>query len=283
MKDEQSRSLLNYLDVAWSNIGSASIDIGLPDVIAYADVECQWDSFKHRFVASFETGNYCPSSVEIVDLPKDRLTVRPLARLEIAHRLIYEALVVAAAPNIKKAISPAVYSNRWWTKKQRFLSPTKSWIRMQRAARRLHMRHTTRLLARTDVSAFYEHVDTDILVDDLKQLGVADWILSALDAFLRAFNGLSSAWGIPQGSDMSGMLANLYLATLDAEIRRSDCQHFRYSDDIYIFGSDWTALRQVLIRANRTLRHRHLNLAASKTDIFESCDVLSRLEDREKD
>jgi hypothetical protein len=41
MKDEQSRSLLNYLDVAWSNIGSASIDIELPDVIAYADVESQ--------------------------------------------------------------------------------------------------------------------------------------------------------------------------------------------------------------------------------------------------
>lgn len=44
MEDGQTRSLLSYLDTAWSNIGSASIDVELPDVIAYADVGSQWDS-----------------------------------------------------------------------------------------------------------------------------------------------------------------------------------------------------------------------------------------------
>lgn len=283
MEDGQTRSLLSYLDTAWSNIGSASIDVELPDVIAYADVGSQWDSFKHRLAVGFDAGRCYPSGVEIVDLPKDRLMVRPLARLEIEQRLLYEALVVAAAPSIKRVVSGSVYSNRWWARKQRFISPIGSWIKMQRAARRLHRRHPSRLLARTDISAFYEHVDVDFLVDDLKQLDIPEWVCNALEAFLVAFNGLSSAWGIPQGSDMSGMLANLYLTTFDAEIWRSGCQHFRYSDDTYIFGSDWTTIRQALVNVNRTLRHRHLNLSPSKTDICGSSDVLSRLEDQEKD
>jgi Reverse transcriptase (RNA-dependent DNA polymerase) len=154
---------------------------------------------------------------------------------------------------------------------------------MQRAARRLHKRNPNLLLARTDINAFYEHVDIDILSGDLGQIGAPQWTHDTIDNFLRAFNGLSNVWGIPQGSDMSGMLANLYLTTLDAEIRRGGYHHFRYSDDIYIFGSDWSALRQVLINANRILRHRHLNLATSKTQIIESSAVAQEFEDMEKD
>jgi hypothetical protein len=154
---------------------------------------------------------------------------------------------------------------------------------MQHHARWHHERYPQLSVANTDISAFYEHIDVDILIDDLRRLQVSEVHLTSLEYFLQAFNRLSSAWGIPQGSDMSGMLANLYLATFDAEIRRGGLRHFRYSDDTYIFGRDWDHLRGVLVRANRTLRHRHLNLNASKTKIYPGPDVLDLFEDKEKD
>ena len=79
------------------------------------------------------------------------------------------------------------------------------------------------------------------------------------------------------------MLANLYLSTFDAEVRRGGFRHFRYSDDTYIFGRDWDQPRGVLVRANRTLRHRHLNLNASKTKIYPKESVQALFEDKEKD
>jgi hypothetical protein len=281
--NDRTAALLDSLDIAWLNIGTASVDLELPDVIAYADIESQWETYKYSLLAAIENETFYPNSVEIVDLPKDRLAVRPLARLEISHRLVYEALIVAIAPLAKKAVSRRVYSNRWWLRRQRFLSPVGTWIRMQRAARTFHLGNPNLLLASTDVSSFFEHIDIDILIDDLRRLGAPAWVLEPLGAFLAAFNGLSSAWGIPQGSDMSGVLANIYLASFDSEIRRSGLRHFRYSDDTYIFGSDWSVLRGVLVDANRVLRHRHLNLAAAKTKILEGEDIMKHLEDKEKD
>jgi hypothetical protein len=283
MNDSRSISTLACLDIAWSNVGGAGIDLDLPDIIQYADIASQWDTFRYRVLASIEGEKCYPTSVEIVDLPKDRLAVRPLARFEIAHRLHYEALVVSLAPTIQRALSRSVYSSRWWGSKNRFLSPKRLWINWQRAARRYHERNPELLLANTDVSAFFEHVDIDILIDDLRRLKVPVTQLDSLQNFLKSFNQLSSAWGLPQGSDMSGLLSNLYLSTFDAEIQRGKFQHFRYSDDTYIFGRDWDALRGVLVRANKTLRHRHLNMNASKTDVYPSEEVLSLLEDKEKD
>jgi hypothetical protein len=283
MEDAAESPLLNWLDVAWNNVGFGSLDLDIPDVIRYADIAWQWDDFRAKLDHDFQSDRYHPTGVEIVDLPKDRLTVRPLARLEIGHRLIYEALVASAASSVKKAISPRVYSSRWWVQRERFVNPIGSWVQMQKDARSYHLRNVRHQLAQTDISSFFEHIDIGILVDDLRHLNVSTWTVDALEAFLTAFNNLSNAWGIPQGSDMSGILANLYLASLDSDFRRSGYRHFRYSDDIYIFGRDWTTLRSALINANKSLRHRHLNLAGSKTKIIRSADILGHLEDREKD
>ena len=278
-----SISALNCLDVAWSNVGSGGVDLDLPDIIQYADIASQWEFLRYRILAQVENGQCYPTSVEIVDLPKDRLGVRPLARFDIEHRLHYESLIVALAPMIQKALSGAVYSHRWWERRKRLLSPVRSWIDMQHRARWHHEMNPKLSVTNTDISAFYEHIDVDILVDDLRRLKVPELQLTSLEQFLRSFNQLSSAWGIPQGSDMSGMLANLYLTSFDAEIRRGGFRHFRYSDDTYVFGEDWDSLRGVLVRANRTLRHRHLNLNSSKTKIYPSEDVLALIEDKEKD
>lgn len=283
MDPAAQQAIIDHLDIAWAHLGQSSGDMDMPDPIAHADIAASWTSYRSGLVQRIMEGRYTPSHIEIVDLPKDRLTVRPLARLSAEYRLIYDAAIFAAADSIESAIPSAVYSSRWWKRKRRLLGPGGRWLKMQRTARALHKRKPSLLLARTDITAFYEHIDHDILLSDLAALAIPEWSAEILGKFLRAFNGLSHAWGIPQGSDASGMLANLYLVPLDLEIARHGFRHFRYSDDVYIFGEDWISLREVILEANRLLRYRHLNLSGMKTHIIGSHAVAEEFEDSEKD
>src|SRR5262249_7455211 len=152
-----------------------------------------------RLISEIVFGQYKPSHVEVVDLPKDRLMVRPLSRLRLGARLSYEAAVLGSGLAIDSVIPREVYSYRWWKRKQRILGPVGSWLRMQRAARKHHKVNPGLLLARTDVTAFYESIDVEILLSDLHAVPMDDWAIEVLGGSLRAFNALGSVWGIPQG------------------------------------------------------------------------------------
>ncbi|MEV6797007.1 RNA-directed DNA polymerase [Micromonospora rifamycinica] len=230
-----------------------------------------------------EAGDYQPDTVDVVDLPKDRLMVRPLTRLQLNHRLIYDAAALAVAPVVNNAMPDAVWSSRWWERKRRVLAPTWSWMQMQRAVRRFQKQNPDWHMARTDVTSFYEHIEVDALVEDLNTLSAPKWAVEILSGFLHALNDLNNVSGLPQGPDTSGILANLYLLQIDLEIQRLNFTHFRYSDDIIIFGSDWIQLREVILRINRILRSRNLILSSTKTRIVDSKDVLTEVEDMEKD
>ncbi|WP_433151207.1 reverse transcriptase domain-containing protein [Actinomadura nitritigenes] len=283
MHQGESEIIAASLDIAWSQIGNSSGDLDLPDPIAFADIRADWPNYRKRLLRQIFEGRTYPSHIEVVDLPKDRLSVRPLARLDLDHRLTYESAVMAVAPLIDHAMPDAVYSYRWLHDYSRVDNPTWSWVAMQRNAREIHQLNPDLLLARTDVTAFYENIEIDILIDDLESVHAPKWAVETIRNFLNAFNGLGNAWGIPQSYDASGILANLYLLPLDVELQRAGFAHLRYSDDIYIFGRDWVSLRKQILTLNKLLRHRHLTLSGPKTKIIEGVDVFDEFEDADKD
>ncbi|QKW16717.1 RNA-directed DNA polymerase [Verrucosispora sp. NA02020] len=275
--------LVEFLDLAWSQVGKGSGDLDLPDPIAFADVNYAWPKFRAETVRKIQDGDYKDTHVEIVDVPKDRLMVRPLARLQLRQRLIYDAAIYGAAHVISKAIPRAVYSYRWWRRERRILAPKRSWIDWKRDAKRFHLNHPSWLMARTDIASFYEYVDIDTLGADLASLGAPPWTVDIIRNFLRSFNNLHGVSGIPQGPDSSGILANLYLQPVDIQLKDQGFVHYRYSDDMLIFGQNWLGLRDALLKMNRTLRGRRLILSSAKTKIVDSHSILGELEDMDKD
>lgn len=186
-------------------------------------------------------------------------------------------------PQLDAVIPNNVYSYRWSEFKQALYSPKGRWIHMQRRGRRFNKANRRLLLLRTDVTSFYEYVDVERLIYDLKGHDVPDWALVTLDMFLGQFNNLSQAWGLPQGPDSSGILANIYLLPVDLYLRRVGLTHLRYSDDIMVFGPDWQKLRESLVEINHILRGRRLCLSASKTKIIPALNVAEVFEDTSKD
>src|SRR6185295_16094949 len=88
----------------------------------------------------------------------------------------------------------------------------------------------------TDLTAFYEHLEIESFVADLRGLaGSAADNLSdefhALSQVLRA--GSAHGRGLPQNTDASAFLASVYLKLVDDRARGiSGLRYFRYVDDI---------------------------------------------------
>ncbi|MGW7484405.1 reverse transcriptase domain-containing protein [Nonomuraea muscovyensis] len=283
MDNDHLSAFGNWVEFTWQRYYQNQGTQDLPDIIAHADVHNSWPRYRSSLISNMLSGEYRPGLVQVVDLPKDKLTVRPLARLQLRDRLIYEALTFSIAERIDREIPRSVYSYRWSTLKGDLRKPISAWMKMRRNARRLHNKYPKNLLAKTDVTSFYEHVELDVLMDDLYSLEISEWTRYYLESFLATFQRMNHIWGIPQGSDASGVLANLYLLPVDRSLRRNGIKNLRYSDDIMMFGNDWEGLRRELLNVNRIMRGRRLSLAGTKTRIIPPERVSAELDDGDKD
>ncbi|MEU9045833.1 MULTISPECIES: RNA-directed DNA polymerase [unclassified Kitasatospora] len=255
----------------------------IPDVAGYADIDDQWSKgYKETLESSIRNGDCIPRHTEIVDYPKNSITFRPLARFSARDRLIYDALVFSIAPKVDQQIRKEVFSYRWNHRFNRLEFWLQPWRRMQRISRRRLEADSWLRMATLDVSSFYEHIDVDILADDLSCLMQSRHTAQNLTRFLTSFQRINHAWGLPQGSNASGILANLYLAPIDEFLAKIEVSFLRYSDDMRIFHRDWTELRDVVGEINRILRARRLSISAHKTEILEPEDALRRIHDPRK-
>ncbi|MFD3378352.1 MULTISPECIES: RNA-directed DNA polymerase [unclassified Streptomyces] len=250
----------------------------IPDVAFYSDIEDQWkNGYRDTLRSSILDQEYGPRHTEIVDYPKNSISVRPLARFSARDRLIYDALVFDIAAEVDEHRHSSVYSYRWNHRASEPIFWSYSWKLMRRNSLRVLSRNRRLHMASLDVSSFYEHIDVDYLSEDLNLMVPNELAVRRVSTFLDKFQNVNHAWGLPQGSDASGILANVYLASTDQYLARNRVPFFRYSDDISVFDDDWNSLRDILIGVNKIFRARKLSMAAHKTTIVDHDTACNRL------
>lgn len=104
---------MQILDKAWSRLYGGHGQSEIPDVINLRDISSNWPKFRAEVIKSLRSGQVGPDYVEIIDLPKNPVGVRPIARLTVHDRLVYDTLVFAIADLIDHQVGDAVYSARW--------------------------------------------------------------------------------------------------------------------------------------------------------------------------
>ncbi|MFJ8882470.1 reverse transcriptase domain-containing protein [Streptomyces sp. NPDC102402] len=276
-------NVARILDATWRNHYKGRYLEELPDVIGLDDISRFWPSLHNAIRDDLAQDKTRIQSIEIINLPKDPVSVRPLVRFSIRDRILYESLVFGLAHSVDKEIFSSVYSYRWNRLSFSFRDPIKMWLRMQKAASRHLVKNPTHYAAKTDVTSFYESIHLETLTEDLEAAtGQVEWV-NKLRIYLDSFQSFHSAWGIPQGSDASGILANLYLLPVDELLRRRGVRSLRYSDDMYLFGSDFWELRDSLLQINDVLRSRRLSMATQKTEIMNTSSAVNYFSDAEKD
>jgi group II intron reverse transcriptase/maturase len=124
-----------------------------------------------------------------------------------------------------------------------------------------------------DISAFFDEVDHDILMTKLGRKVRDKRLLSLIGSYLRAPIQIDGrlekrSKGTPQGGPLSPLLANIYLDTLDKELKSRGLSYCRYADDVAIFVRSERSGERIL--ANLTdwiAKHLKLRVNATKSGV----------------
>ena len=225
----------------------------------------------NRFVASLardlELGRYVPSEASFVPVPKVNNATRLAALMTLTDRAVYFALVEPLRARIEQALISD--DQLLWP---RAVDKDKAWSTLETAP----LEEDGAYIVLADVSSFYESIDHDLLAARLVELTGNVPVVHALRDFLGKVMGARR--GIPQGLDVSDVLATAYLSSVDGLMSRSLWPYFRHGDDVRIVVPDHGAGRQALHLFETGLRSVGLTLNGQKSRILLRATYQSHLE-----
>ena len=125
-----------------------------------------------------------------------------------------------------------------------------------------------------DIDAFFDSVDHTLLLAKLKKYVSDPYIQKLIELWLKAevWDGKSlivPQKGIPQGSPISPILANLFLDELDEAFLRKGYKIVRYADDFIILCKKPDEAMNARQLSKQTLEKLHLQLDEEQITSFE--------------
>lgn len=206
------------------------------------------------------SGRYLSRPLQQVRVPKADGGSRPLAIPAVRDRVLHTALAQVLAERLEPLFDDASHAYR----PGRSVLTALAQVMRHRDEGRLHV-------LEADVEAFFERIHHPGLLAAL-QPHVGDPDLMALlqhvlTPLVRADSGRQhlNTRGVPQGSPLSPLLANLVLHPLDAGLRAAGFALVRYADDFVVLAREIEELAAARAQAEQLLRPLHLNLHPRKT------------------
>lgn len=125
-----------------------------------------------------------------------------------------------------------------------------------------------------DIDAFFDSVDHDLLMAKVKRYINDEYIVKLIELWIKTeiWDGESlkiMERGIPQGSPISPILANLFLDELDEEMMKKGQRYVRYADDFIVLCKDAEKAKRSLEFTNEALDKLSLKLDESDIVSFD--------------
>jgi len=248
------------LHLAWQRVkrnkGSAGYDgISIDDYPSWS--KAHWGNIKRGLHA----GNYCPQPVKRIEIPKPNGGVRLLGIPCVNDRVIQQAIM----QHLQALIDPTFSDHSYGFRPKRSAQHAVKAVQQQIKAKR-------RYAVDIDLSKFFDQVDHDLLMHRLS-LRINDrQVLALIGKYLRA--GISnkgkvepSRRGVPQGSPLSPLLANIMLDDLDRYLEAKNYPFARYADDFVISVSSPQEGQRVMDDVKRFLSTLKLPINEEKSQI----------------
>ena len=218
-----------------ANKGAAGVD-GLDIEQTAQLLRTRWPQIRQALL----TGQYRPSPVRKVLIPKPDGSQRELGIPTVLDRLIQQALLQVLQPRIDPSFSPHSYGFR----------PGRSALDAVRAARAL-VQSGKRVVVDVDLSKFFDRVNHDILIERLRRRIDDAGVIGLVRAYLSAGimdSGVVQAreMGTPQGGPLSPLLANVLLDDVDKALEARGHSFARYADDCNVYVHSLRAGQRVM-------------------------------------
>jgi len=125
-----------------------------------------------------------------------------------------------------------------------------------------------------DIQSYYDSIDRGRLLDDVAEQVADGKVLQLVEAMLeQPVMEEASRWtpeeGIPQGSTLGPLLANVYLHTVDEEMVRAGHELTRYADDLVILCRSAQEAVTALAQLREAMIRRGLTLHPEKTRVVD--------------
>lgn len=184
---------------------------------------------------------------------------RPIVVPTVEDRIVQRAVALVLSPWVEPELGPGASAYR----------PGHDMGSTTQEIER-HIRSGRVWFARTDIEKFFDRLDRDLVQAALLGLGAATEVVAVIVRLLGvgAIEGL--AWhdtgeGVSQGSALSPILSNLYLAPVDRVMAATGALYFRYADDVLVLAETEIETAESLARFGVEIETYGLRLNARKT------------------
>jgi RNA-directed DNA polymerase len=228
-----------------ANKGAPGIDgISIEEFPKYAHEN--WEGIKR----SLREGEYQPSPVKRVEIPKDSGGTRELGIPIVMDRVIQQAITQVLTPVFDPHFSESSFGFR----------PGRS---AHQAVRKVlkDIREGYRYAVDIDLEKFFDTVDHDVLMSRVSRRVKDKGLLRLIGRYLRCgvvVNGRlnQTAKGVPQGGPLSPMLSNILLDDLDKELEKRGHRFARYADNLILLVKSERAAHRVMASISRFLEKK---------------------------
>jgi RNA-directed DNA polymerase len=213
-----------------------------------------WPTLRERLLV----GEYHPSPIRAVEIPKPKGGTRQLGIPTVTDRLIQQALLQVLTPIFDPGFSASSYGYRPKRSAQQAVSAMKA-----------HVAAGHRWVVDLDLEAFFDRVNHDLLMARVARRIHDKRVLRLIRRHLEAGmfqHGLTAPrrQGTPQGGPLSPLMANILLDDLDKELEQRGHRFCRYADDVQVYVKSRRAGERVMASLSDFLENS-LRLTANRT------------------
>lgn len=253
----QDRNIDEAIKAVKRNKGAAGVDGMTVD-----ELDAYFALHRKEIKAQIREGNYKPSPVRRVYIPKANGKKRPLGIPTVVDRVVQQMVAQVLSLGYDKYFSDNSYGFR----------PNRN---CQQAVEKAleYLNEGYEWVIDLDIEKYFDTVNHDKLISILRERINDAKTLRLIRQFLRAGvmeDGLTSPSeeGVPQGGPLSPVLSNVYLDKLDKELESRGLCFVRYADDCNIFVRSEMAADRVMKSVTSWLERKlRLKVSATKTKV----------------
>ena len=253
----QDRNIDEAIEAVKRNKGAAGVDGMTVD-----ELDAYFALHRNEIKAQIRAGEYKPSPVRRVYIPKANGKKRPLGIPTVVDRVVQQMIAQVLTFGYDKYFSDNSYGFR----------PNRD--AHQAIGKALeYLNEGCEWVIDLDIEKYFDTVNHDKLISILRERINDAKTLRLIRQFLRAGvmeNGLTSPSeeGVPQGGPLSPILSNVYLDKLDKELESRGLCFVRYADDCNIFVKSEMAANRVMKSVTSWLERKlRLKVSATKTKV----------------